>query len=50
MGSRGHVNKEFLKSSLMQKGGFIKAWGLDPWAGRAAQPVCGGGGVTILWS
>ena len=30
------AKKEFLKTSLVQKGDFIKAWGQDPWAGRAA--------------
>ena len=25
-----------LKTSLVQKGDFVKAWGQDPWAGRAA--------------
>ena len=29
------VKKEFLKMSLVQKGDFVKAWGQDPWAGRA---------------
>ena len=29
------AKKEFLKTSLVQKGDFIKAWRQDPWAGRA---------------
>ena len=29
------AKKEFLKMSLVQKGDFVKAWGQDPWAGRA---------------
>ena len=33
---RQQVKKEFLKMSLVQKGDFSKAWGQDPWAGRAA--------------
>ena len=30
------AKKEFLKTSLVQKGDFIKAQGQDLWAGRAA--------------
>ena len=30
------AKKEFLKMSLVQKGNFIKAWGQDLWAERAA--------------
>ena len=30
------AKKEFLKMSLVQKGDFIKAWGQDLWAERAA--------------
>ena len=39
-GSGTHAKKEFLKTSLVQKGDFIKAQGQDPWAGRAAPCVC----------
>ena len=28
------AKKEFLKTSLVQKGDFIKAWGQDQWAER----------------
>ena len=30
------AKKEFLKTSVVQKDDFIKAWGQDPWAGSAA--------------
>ena len=29
------AKKEFLKTSVVQNGDFIKAWEQDPWAGRA---------------
>lgn len=43
------AKKEFLKTSLVQKSGFIKARGQDP---RAERAVLGLGGETgsILWS
>ena len=36
VGSRAYAHKEFLKTSLVQKGESIKARGQDPRAGRAA--------------
>ena len=36
MGSGADAKKEFLKTSLVQKGDFIEAWGQDPWAEKAA--------------
>ena len=44
------AKKEFLKKSLVQKGDFIKAWGQDPWAERAALQVWGwsGGGDHFM--
>ena len=50
-GNRGlepTAKKEFLKTSLVQKGDFIKTWGQDLWAGRAALRL--GWGGTVLWS
>ena len=38
-GSKLKANKEFLKTSLVEKGDFIKAQGQDLWAGRAALGV-----------
>ena len=35
-GSEPTAKKEFLKTSLVQKGDFLKALGQDPWAERAA--------------
>ena len=37
------VKKEFLRGLCCKKGGFIKAWGQDPWVERV---VLGSGGVT----
>ena len=36
MGSEPTAKKEFLKTSLVQKGDFIKVGGQDSWVGRAA--------------
>ena len=53
LGFGAHGRARILERSLVQKGGFIKAWGQDLWAGRAA---LGLGGVadyirffSILW-
>ena len=35
-GSELTAKKEVLKTSLVQKGDFIEAWGQDLWAERAA--------------
>ena len=37
-GVRSGANELILEKSLVQKGDFMKAWGQDPWAGRAAAP------------
>ena len=34
------AKKEFLKTSLVQKGDFIKVWLWDPWAERAVLGLC----------
>ena len=49
------AKKEFLKTSLVQKGDFMKAQGQDPWAGRttlglwkvAPYRLCGSGGGKV---
>ena len=33
---RSHDQERILETSLVQNGGFIKAQGQNPWAGRAA--------------
>lgn len=38
MRSGANDQEGILQMSLVQNGGFIKAWGQDPWAGRAAAP------------
>ena len=38
VGYRVHSQERILQTSLMQKGGFIKAWEQDLWAERAAAP------------
>ena len=35
-GSRADGQESIPETSLWQKGDFIKSWGQDPWAGRAA--------------
>ena len=35
VGSGADGQEIILKASLVQKGDFIKAWGQDPWTGRA---------------
>ena len=42
------AKQEFLKTSLVQKGDFIEAWGQDPWAEKAAPRPWGETGY-ILW-
>ena len=36
LGFRVNNQERMLETSLVQKGSFIKAWGQDPWAERAA--------------
>ena len=36
LGFKADGQEGILEMSLVQKGGFIKARGQDPWAGRAA--------------
>ena len=36
LGFAADGQERFLETPLMQKGGFIKAWGWDPWTERAA--------------
>lgn len=35
--------ERIFEMSLLQNGGFTKAWGQDPWAGRIAAPGLWGG-------
>ena len=35
-GPEPRAEKEFLKTPLVQNSDFIKAWGQDPWAEKAA--------------
>ena len=36
--SRADYQERILGMPLVQNGGFIKAWGQDPWVGKAAVP------------
>ena len=36
MRSTADEQERILETSVVQNGGFIKAWGQDPWAGKAA--------------
>lgn len=47
MGLRANGQNRFLKMFLVSKGGFILAWGRDPWAGRGALLLCEAGGYML---
>ena len=49
MRSGADDQERILETSLVQNGGFIKAQGQNPWAGRDAALRVGGASDYILW-
>lgn len=49
LGSKANSQEIIFEMALVQRGGFIKVWGWNSWAGKAAVPWLWGASDSIPW-